>query len=124
MLVQIHQVISTAFLYFSALISLWALWHLIQSREFSGDFWGAIVIGEILVVVQALIGLILYFQGARPARGIHLLYGVVCVLLWPAVFAVTRGETSRRETLYWMLSSAFLFGLVLRAMDTALRTFP
>ncbi len=116
---QLHTLTGNAFLYFSAIIAAWALIHYLRRRELGGDFWGAVVIGEGLIAVQALLGLILLIQGAAPARWVHLLYGVVSLITWPSVFAATRGGTGRREALYWTLASAFLFGIALRAISTA-----
>ena len=114
----IHAFLARVFTIFTLLIALYALFHLIRRQEIGGDFWGAVVIGEGVIVVPSLIGLIRWIQGAYPARGIHFLYGALCLLTWPAVFAFTKGGTGRREVLVWMLVSAFLFGLALRATLT------
>lgn len=117
-LVVIHGIISRAFLYFAIIIALWALLQVIRKQEISGNFWGAVVIGEGLVILQAVVGVILWIQGALPARLIHFLYGAVAVLTWPGVFAATRGETGRRETIYWFVASLFLAGIAFRAIST------
>ncbi len=118
-LAQLHTLAGNAFLYFTAIIAIWALIHYVQRRELGSDFWGAVVIGEGLIAAQALLGLIMLVQGAQPARWVHILYGVVSLITWPSVFAITRGGTGRREALYWMLASVFLFGITLRAISTA-----
>ncbi len=115
----LHGIIANSFMYFAALIAAWALLMLLRGQEAGGSFWGAVVVGEALAVIQALIGIIMVVQGLMPARMIHFLYGVVTVLTWPAVFAFTRGGTSRRDTLFWFLVSAFLVGIALRASATA-----
>lgn len=116
---QIHRLVSNAFMYFTLIIALWALYQYLRRREIGGDFWGALVIGEGLVLVQTAVGVIMLIQGLQPARWIHLLYGAVALITWPAVFAFTRGGSGRRELLYWALASAFLFGITLRAISTA-----
>lgn len=115
---SVHAFLARVFTIFTLLIALYALFHLIRRQEISGDFWGAVVIGEGVVVVQSLIGLIRWIQGTYPARGIHFLYAALCLFAWPVVFAFTKGGTGRREVLVWVLVSAFLFGLALRAMST------
>lgn len=115
----VHRLLGTAFLYYTAIITLWLLVHLFRRRDVDGGFWGAIAIGEALIVLQMIVGVIMALQGLRPARGLHFVYGGVALLTWPAVFALTRNAPGRREALYWALASAFLFGVTLRAMATA-----
>jgi len=104
---------------FAILIALWSFLHIYQRRELEGGFWGAVVIGEILIVLQAILGFIMMAQGGVPARGVHLLYGILAILTWPAVFAFSRGGTGRKEAVYWGLVSLFLFGIASRAVMTA-----
>lgn len=116
---DIHSLLGTAFMYFTLFIAVWALYHLIGGREIGGDFWGAVAIGEGLIALQTVVGVILLLRGAMPLRTIHFLYGGVALITWPAVFAFTRGDTTRRAALFWLLFSLFLFGIALRAMSTA-----
>jgi hypothetical protein len=116
--VVVHNFLSRAFLAFAGVVAIWGFFLFVQNREIGGDFWGTIVVGEGLIALQALIGGVLVVNGALPARGIHFLYGALCVLTWPAVYAFTQGHTGRREALAWGLVSAFLFGLAMRALAT------
>lgn len=118
-LTEIHGLLGRAFLFFSVFIAAWALLQVVRGREIGGDFWGAVAIGEGLIVLQTVVGIILVLQNRMPARPIHFVYGGVALLLWPAVFAFTRGDTSRRAGLWWLLASAFLVGVGFRALTTA-----
>jgi cell shape-determining protein MreD len=118
-LTQIHGIVSNAFLLFALIVTLWALLLLFRQREISSDFWGAVVIGEVLIVAQVVLGIVLVVQGRMPARWVHFLYGTVTAVTWPSVFAFTKGESGRRAVIYWALSGAFLFGVALRAIGTA-----
>jgi len=120
LVVEIHRILANAFTYFALVIALWALLHLIRRRELGGDFWGAVVIGEVLILAQVLMGVALVVMGLRPGRWMHYLYGVVALITWPALFAFTRGENNRRAVIIWIVVSIFLFGIALRAMSTAL----
>lgn len=116
---DIHGLLGNAVVIFTALVALWAGLHVLQKREIGGDFWGGVIIGEGLMVLQMLVGVILTLRGAMPARTIHFVYGGIGLITWPAVFAFTRGDTSRRSAVFWLLFSLFLFGVSLRAIFTA-----
>ena len=119
-LIEIHRLVANAFMYFALIIAFWALLHLIRSRELSGDFWGAVVIGEVLILAQVILGVVMVIMGLRPGRWMHYLYGVVALITWPALFAFTRGESNSRAIIVWATVSLFLFGIALRAAATAL----
>jgi FtsH-binding integral membrane protein len=117
-LTALHTVVGRAFIIFSLLVALLALYKYLRKEPLGGDFWGAVVIGEGVAVAQLIIGIILLIMGRSPARVIHFLYGALVVLAWPATFGYTRTQESGREALTWALVSAFLFGLALRAFGT------
>jgi len=118
--IQLHSILANAVSIFTALITLFALFLLITRRPVGGDFWGAIVIGEILIVAHTISGIVAALGGAAPARTVHFLYGAVAVITWPAIFAFTQSDDGPKHTiLYWVLGSAFLFGVSLRAAQTA-----
>jgi hypothetical protein len=118
-LTQIHGLLSRAIMLYTLIIAGFAGLHLLRKREIGGDFWGAVILGEGLIVAQGILGIVLLIEGLAPGRLIHILYGIVAMITWPAVFAFTKGGTTRRETVYWLLLSVFLFGISLRAMTTA-----
>jgi hypothetical protein len=116
---RLHAVTATAFTYFSLLVTLLALYRLLRGQGLGPDFWGAVVIGEGLIVVQVLLGVILLIMGGAPARPIHFLYGALTALTWPAAYAYTHDQDERRQALTWTVVSVFLFALSLRAAGTA-----
>lgn len=117
-LTQIHDFTGNAFRIFTLVITLFALFRFVRREQLAGDFWGTIMIGEGLAVIQAVLGIILVLSGRAPGRVIHFLYGALTVLLWPATFGYTRNQSGQRETLAWLLVSAFMFGLAIRAYMT------
>jgi len=117
-LAQIHAMTARAVSIFTLLITLFAVFRLIRNAPLGSDFWGAVVIGEGLILIQTILGVVLLIQGAVPGRIIHYLYGALNLLAWPAAYSYSRGQESRRETIIWVLVSAFLFGLSLRAAGT------
>jgi len=82
------------------------------------SYWGALVIGEIVAVIQAVVGVI-RLGGGGPFSPIHVLYGTLSVVIWPAAFGYMRGQQdSRTESLVYGLVSLFLFGIAIRALTT------
>src|SRR4051812_16653759 len=101
-LVTIHNILATAVSLFTLGIALLALYHFLKRDGLGSDFWGAVVIGEVVIVAQALVGGIMYVGGVRPGQTIHLLYGVVALLAWPATYAFSHDQEERRQSLIWL----------------------
>jgi hypothetical protein len=113
----LHERLSYTTLYFMVALGVWGLWNALRGGM-TPSYWGGIVIGQILLVIQVLIGVLLLF-GAWPARGwLHILYGIAIVISFPAAFAFTRGQSSRYEALIYALVALFLAGMALRAWET------
>lgn len=115
----IHDRLSITVLLFLVALGLWGLWGYLRGGGVSGSLWGALVIGEVLIVVEGLLGAGLFLAGARPARtAIHILYGVFLAVALPGAFSFTRGRTARFEALVFALVSFFLAGVTIRARLT------
>jgi hypothetical protein len=112
------RIANTAWLYM-AILGIWSLINYIRGRGVDGSVMGALVIGELLMLTQASLGLILLVSGLYPTRTIHFLYGSLAVLALPALWVYTRGATDRRASLIWALAGLFMLGLALRAIGTA-----
>lgn len=117
-LVAIHARLANTAVLFALVVGLWALWNYLRRQGLSPSYWGTLVIGELLLAAQAVIGVLMYFQGGRPPRIVHYLYGVLVLMVWPGVYAYTEGRDTRREALIYGVASLFLFGLTLRASGT------
>jgi hypothetical protein len=117
-LVELHARLGNTALLFTLVVSLWAFFNYFRRQGLSPSYWGTLVIGELLLLAQTLVGLVLYFEGGRPPRWVHYLYGALIVLIWPGVFASTQGRDTRHEALLYGVASLFLWGLVMRAITT------
>lgn len=85
----------------------------------SSSYWGALIIAQVLTVVQGLLGVYLWIIGARPERGwFHILYGIVAFLCIPAVYLYTKGQDTDKEMLVYGAVLLFAFGIALRAITT------
>jgi hypothetical protein len=110
---QLHDFLATMISLFTMGISLLALYRFLRKEGLGSDFWGAVIIGEILIIAQAIVGGFLYGAGVRPAEGWHYLYGALSVLTWPAAYSYTHNqEDGRRQSGIWLAVSLFLFLMI------------
>ncbi len=118
MLTFVHDRIAVSAILFAFALGVWAAWDYVRGRDMSPSYWGALIIGQVLMTGQGLIGLLLVLGGARPVDLLHLLYGVLVALSWPAVYIYTNARTGRTQVGIYALVSFFIFGLAIRAMMT------
>jgi hypothetical protein len=115
----LHDRLSVTMLLFMLALGVWGLWNFLRGEGMSGSYLGGLVIGEGLIVVQTLIGLALLLGGAVAVRHwLHILYGIAVVITLPAMFAFTRGRTSRSEALMYAVVAFFIAGLTVRLQTT------
>ena len=115
----IHRQITTTILLFMDALALWGFWNYFRGEGVTGSYWGALAIGEGLIIVEGIIGGVLYVLGGVPARGVlHTLYGIVAAISIPSAFAFTRGRSGRYEALIYALIALFLLGIASRAQST------
>ena len=119
----IHAGLANTAALFLAAIGLWALYQRIRSKPLGSNWFGAMVIAEVLLLIQSAIGTILYFQGfgaALPRPFIHILYGVVSIITLPAAYGYFGSlEDENVTSLAMAVTSLFLWGIVLRATSVA-----
>jgi hypothetical protein len=106
-----HQRFANTVWLYLLILGLWSLWRAIRGQGVSGNFLGALAIGEIMIVIQAALGAVLYLTGHgtvlnEPA--IHILYAAFSLVFLPFVFLYwLRGDDSNRAQ--WVLTFAVLF---------------
>ncbi|HEU5101062.1 MAG TPA: hypothetical protein VFU22_18685 [Roseiflexaceae bacterium] len=112
------RLLVTILLFFGAL-TIWGLVGYLRGQGMSGGYKGALAIGELLMLSEFIIGVLLLLSGAQPSRlGIHILYGIVAIITLPGTFAYTRGRDDRWEQLIYAVVCLFLCGIALRALGT------
>ena len=117
---EVHARLATTAMIYCILMALWGLWRFFRGQGITGGYFGAVVIAELLLVVQGLIGLILWFGAGISRPGwVHWLYGIVLLLGAPVVYAYTKGRQERPEMLLYAVAYIIMIALVLRAMMTA-----
>jgi heme A synthase len=115
---EIHARLANTALLFILLLALWGWWRFFRHQDIHSSYWGALAIGEILILIQAALGATMWIVGIRPGQPIHILYGVISALALPAAFAITKGRDSRRELVVYAGMLLFLVGLLWRATAT------
>lgn len=117
-IVQLHGVLSNTTWLFFMLLGVWGLFRAFRKGTVNSSYLGAMVIGEGLFVLQAILGVILLISGERPGRTVHLLYGVFAIVALPGLFAYIKGDDSNQAQWYYAILTLFLFGVSLRAIGT------
>ena len=115
---DIHGALSRTAILLTFILSIWGYFRFFRKEGVSSSYWGAMVIAEVLYIVQGVIGVVLYLMGERPAGWAHILYGVVSVLIIPGVFAYTKGDPSRRSMLLYASFLLFLAVMFFRSVQT------
>jgi hypothetical protein len=103
---------------FMAAVGLWGLFTYVRGQSLSGSLAGSLVIGEVLVSVQVLAGVLLLGVGSRPPTSTHYLYGITAILVLPFAWSYMRQRDQRQALLIYSLLALFIFGLAVRGMMT------
>ena len=118
-LAEVHGNLAKAALTYFAILAIWGLMRRAHRQGIGSNYWGALVIAELLILAQGGLGAFLWYAaGLRPAQGIHILYGLVSGLAIPAVYVYTRGREEQAEMLIYGIAALVTVGLILRAMAT------
>ncbi len=117
-MVELHNTLARTAILFALALALWAGWNYFRREGVSPSYLGALVIGEGVMLVQGVLGILLVLTGARPTDLLHFLYGFLVALCWPGVYVYTHARTTRAEAGWYALVSFFIFGLALRALTT------
>ena len=122
---SLHGWLGQTSLYYFFILSIWGYFRFFRKQGIDSNYWGAMMIGEVLLIVQVLLGLWLFFgKGVAPARSIHLLYGFLTPVLIPAVYSYTKGREDRPESLAYATALLITAALAFRAFSTAIDVLP
>jgi hypothetical protein len=117
-LAEFHGRLATTLILFFLALSIWGFFRFFMKKGLEGNYWGALVIGEIVAILQGGIGFYMWAMGDRPTQPIHILYGAITAIAIPSAFAFTKGGDTRREMVVYAAVTLFLVGIGLRALDT------
>ncbi len=121
---EIHAQLTNTAIFFIAIIGVWAFFLRFRNQPLSGSWFGAAVIGELLLIAQVAIGVYLYLVmglgAALPRPFLHMLYGVVAIITLPAAYSYfSQLEDENVKTVAMAATCLFLWGILLRASQVA-----
>ncbi len=115
----VHGNLANSVLLFMVIAGIWGIITRYRNQAITGNYWGILAVGELLILGQGLLGAYLWILGERPGRmGVHVLYGVVAVIALPAYYAITKGRDDKYAALAYGFLCLFLAAISLRAMVT------
>lgn len=118
-ILELHKGLANTTTLFFLIIGVWGVYRAIRGQGVDGSYWGAMVIGGLLFVIQGVLGGGMWlFAGARPGQPwMHVLYGVFAVVFLPFIFAYLKGDDSNQGMWVYSLANLFLFGIALRSIE-------
>ncbi|MGN6032073.1 MAG: hypothetical protein ACTHQE_10465 [Thermomicrobiales bacterium] len=114
----LHDRLATSVMLFFLFVGLWGLFEFARGGVLGGNIAGALIIGQVLIVVQGALGLALLVWGDRPSQMLHILYGFTAALVLPFVWSYVRDRAPRQGLLLYSLVALFIFGLAIRGITT------
>ena len=113
-----HDTLANTVVLFFLVAGLWGLLEYARGGVIGGNIAGILIIGQVLVVVQGALGMILFVFDNRPDDMVHLLYGFTAALALPFVWSYVRDKAPRQGLLLYSLVALFIVGLAIRGMTT------
>jgi hypothetical protein len=71
-----------------------------------------------LGLLQALLGGLLYLQGAQPGEGLHYVYGGIVLLAIPVAYVYSDQAKVRRDVIIMVIAVVAVIGAAIRALAT------
>lgn len=115
---EAHALLSQTVMLFFFLIGVWGLFEYMRGGELGGNIGGAFVIGQVLVTVQVLFGVIMVLFGTYAADSVHYLYGISAIISLPFAWSYMRSRHPRQALMVYSLLALFIFGLAIRGIIT------
>ncbi len=116
--VLLHDRLGTTVVLFFLIVGLWGILEFARGGVLGGNIAGALIIGQVLIVVQGLLGLAIFIWGERPNQTLHILYGFTAGLVLPFVWSYVRDRAPRQGLLLYSLVALFIVGLAIRGITT------
>lgn len=113
-----HDRLSLTVVFFMFAVGLWGLLAFARGASLGGSISGAMVIGQILIMLQVVLGVALLIGDRRPIDSMHYLYGVTILIVMPFAYSYLQRRDPRQALLFFSLVALFIGGLAIRAIST------
>ncbi|MBA2775960.1 MAG: hypothetical protein H0U31_04425 [Chloroflexia bacterium] len=113
-----HDRLAMTVILFFVVAGLWGLIEFARGGQLGGTIAGMLIVGQVLIIIQGGLGMVLFVFDERPDDIVHLLYGFTAVLVLPFVWSYVRDKAPRQGLLLYSLVSLFIVGLAIRGMTT------
>lgn len=101
-------------------LAVWGLINYLRGQPVTSNYTAGLAIGQLLLMAEALLGVILLFGGFVPSQAaLHIIYGIVAVLCLPFIYLYVRMRDERVAGLFYAGACLFLAGGAIRAFETA-----
>jgi hypothetical protein len=100
------------------IVGVWGIVSYFRRTEVSGSYRGALIIGEGMLILEAVFGLALFASGHRPPDNLHFLYGALTPVVLPLSLTVAGTRPTRQVPLIYGVAALLIVGLAIRAIVT------
>lgn len=116
--VLVHSRFAVSVILYMFIVGVWGIGSYFKKTEVSGSYRGALFIGELMLVVQGILGVTLVISGYRPKEPLHFVYGGLSVFILPLLMNFVRVRPKHQGPLIYGIGTLFIMGLAIRAMMT------
>jgi hypothetical protein len=127
-LIKIHEDTAPVILAAGGITLIWGIVTLILARgraSGQGGVWMPLRVFRILLsitaalgLVQAVLGGLVWLQGARPGEGLHYVYGGIVLLAIPVAYVYSDQHQVRRDIIIMVIAVVAVVGAAVRALMT------
>lgn len=116
----LHSRLAWTVVIYLAAVGLWGLWTFARREPVTPTFVAALIVAEVFITLQVLLGLTMLGLGLRSGTLMHYLYGALAIIALPAAYGVLRENRGFRAAGLYAVVCLITLGLGLRGIMTAL----
>ncbi|MCU0490933.1 MAG: hypothetical protein MUD01_05075 [Chloroflexaceae bacterium] len=116
----LHGRLQVTLLLVMVALTLWGLVNGLRNLPATSNYRAGLWVGQLLMIANSLLGLILLFTVAQPLRlAVHIVYAVAALGCLPAAALFARQQEARWQSFTLAGTCFFLVGMMTRMYETA-----